>query len=92
MEFLDESARPAALSISGVEERWYHKTGVIVLTFLAIPPLAIPMVWLHPKLRVTWKVGITLLIGVLCWGTYWTSMLLLVQLEALKKMLEDLQI
>lgn len=42
---------------------WYTRTGVIVLCFLMVGPLALPLVWIHPgySLRKKWIItGIAL--------------------------------
>jgi len=91
MEFLDGTARTASVGAPEIEERWYNKTGIIILAFLIIPPLALPLIWVHPKLRMEWKVVVTILIGLICWGMYWASVALLEQLEMAKTLLNEMQ-
>lgn len=93
MEFLDPSKRPVAVGVAakgGVP--WYCSTGFIILTFLTVPPFALPSVWLHPKLHVAWKVVITLLIGLLCWGMYLTFVALVQTLDEATKMMDGMQL
>ncbi|MFY8215157.1 MAG: zinc ribbon domain-containing protein [Chthoniobacterales bacterium] len=91
MEFLDGSVRSVSAAAPGIAERWYNRTGVIILTFLIMPPLALPLIWIHPKLPVVWKVVTTIMIGLICLGMYWTSVVLMDQLEAVKHMLNEMQ-
>lgn len=71
MEFLD---KPENLPLYRLSERpesktsWYFKPSFIVLMFLILPPLALPSVWMHPKLHLIWKLLITLLMVGVCWG------------------------
>jgi uncharacterized membrane protein YvbJ len=38
---------------------WYYKNAAIVTAFLVVGPLALPLVWLHPRLDLTKKIIIT---------------------------------
>jgi hypothetical protein len=29
--------------------KWYFSTSTIVIAFIAVGPLALPLIWLHPK-------------------------------------------
>ncbi|MEI8036983.1 MAG: zinc ribbon domain-containing protein [Verrucomicrobiota bacterium] len=73
LEFLDESRRvmPPALPASADQALpWYFKTSFIVLMFLSVPPLALPSVWWHPKLQVTWKLVLTAAVIGFCWISF----------------------
>jgi len=52
MEFLDESKRPAVAMAAPVAVAdgvpWYCRPGLLILTFVTVPPFAIPLVWLQP--------------------------------------------
>lgn len=91
MEFLDESKRPMPPmppmlpASSGVP--WYSGPGVIILTLLTVPPFALPLIWLHPKLPLVWKIVITVIIGLLCWGIYRTFLMFVQQFDEATKML-----
>jgi hypothetical protein len=70
-EFLDGLCRPRAL-VSGkpgpVQKLpWYFGTVSMVLSLLTVGPLALPLVWIHPKLPVVWKVFISVAVVVLTW-------------------------
>lgn len=91
-EFLDESRRPPAFVPLENSLPWYYKTSFIVLTFVTLPPVALPLVWLHPKLHLVWKMVITLAIGAVCWGTYIAFKSFVSQFDEATKMLNDLKI
>jgi uncharacterized membrane protein YvbJ len=93
MEFLDDSKRPRAVAATaqpGDGVPWYCKTSFIILTFVMMPPLAIPPIWLHPKLNLAWKVVITIAIGFLCWGMFRTFQSFVHQFDEATKMLDDM--
>ncbi len=93
MEFLDPSMRPMAAVVaakSGVP--WYCSPGSIILTLLTAPPFALPLVWLHPKMHVAWKIVITVLIALLCWGIYRTFVAFVQQFDEATKMLNGMQL
>lgn len=72
-EFLDPAQRPLPPALPASQGNvlpFYFRTSFIVLTFLMVPPFALPSVWLHPKLHLMWKIVITIGIGLVCWGTY----------------------
>lgn len=85
MEFLDPSRRPMAAVDDAIA--WYCKPGVIILTLLTVPPFALPLIWLHPKLHVAWKIVITILIALICWGVYRTFVAFVRQFDEATKML-----
>ena len=93
MEFLDESKRPVAFGTSappGDGVPWYCKTSFIILTFVTVPPLALPSIWLHPKLHLVWKIVITVAIGLICWGIYRTFVGFVQQFDEATKMLDEM--
>lgn len=94
MEFLDESKRPygsgvMAAATDGVP--WYCKTSSIILTFVMVPPLALPLIWLHPKLGLLWKIVLTVATGLLCWGMYRTFVEFIHQFDEATKMFEEMK-
>ena len=93
-EFLDESKRPrppALPAAQGDPLPFYFRTPFIVLTFLTIPPFALPSVWLHPKLHLMWKIGITLLIVAVCWVSYVTIVKFIHQFDEMTKELNGIR-
>ena len=72
-EFLDESKRPVPPALPATEEDalpFYLRTSFVVLTFLMLPPLALPLIWLLPKLQLAWKIALSVLVLFLCWSAY----------------------
>jgi hypothetical protein len=72
-EFLDPSQRPLPPALPGRGGRalpFYFGTTFIVLMILSVPPLALPSIWLHPKLNLVWKIVVTLVILGMTWATY----------------------
>jgi len=95
MEYLDPSKRPVAVMpppVPGSDEPWYCKTAVIVMVFLTVPPFALPLVWLHPKLNLVWKMVISLLIGLVCWWMYRASVVLMQKFDEAMQILESMRI
>jgi hypothetical protein len=93
-EFLDPSRRPmppALPATAGNALPWYFKTSFIVLMFLSVPPLALPSVWLHPRMHVVWKIVITLAVVGVCWGTYLTFRAFVSQLDEASEMMRTLK-
>jgi hypothetical protein len=92
MEFLDESLRMEKMttrkSTSGLP--WYCNTGFIIITFVTIPPFALPLIWLHPKLHIIWKLIITAIILLFCWITYQAIVAFAKQFEEATKMLNQM--
>ena len=70
-EFLDGLCRPRPLVSVKPEKAdklpWYFGTASVVASLLTVGPLALPLVWFHPKLPVVWKVVITVGVLVLTW-------------------------
>jgi|WetSurMetagenome_2_1015567.scaffolds.fasta_scaffold166895_2 hypothetical protein len=58
-EFLDGSSRPA-LKPSG--KKWYYNTTSVVIALLCIGPLALPVVWWHPRYKIITKAIITVIV------------------------------
>jgi hypothetical protein len=63
-EFLDGARRPDAGTPA---TPWYFRTTFIVLAVCCVGPLALPLVWGHPRLSRTAKLGLTLAILLLTW-------------------------
>lgn len=70
-EFLDPSRQPRF-----AEEKlpWYFKKSFMIIALLSVGPLALPMIWWHPQLSRTWKIGLTIVILVLSWFLYQATM------------------
>ena len=85
-EFLN-GAKPPALP--GTVLPWYFQTWALVVGIGSVGPLALPLVWWHPRLKLPWKIGITVLTAVLTWATYLTLAAAMSMLEEMQKTLEN---
>ena len=47
-----------------VKTKWYFKTSFLVTAFLFVGPLALPLVWIHPKYTLTRKIILTVIVVV----------------------------
>lgn len=88
-EFLDLAMRPTP---SSPPLPFYFKTSFIIMTFLTVPPFALPSVWLHPRLSLIWKLVITTAIAGLCWVSYVSILAFIHQFDELSKMMNGMQI
>lgn len=86
-EFLNRSAVPRA-----AKELlpWYFRTSSIIVAFCTVGPLALPMIWWHPKLALTWKIGITIAILAVSWVLFQATMASVRIISEYYKMLEGL--
>ncbi len=66
---------------------WYFKSSFITIMFFAIGPLALPLLWWHPKISRTWKIGLTIVISVLSWYLFQGMMQSLNTLDEYYKLL-----
>lgn len=62
------------------------RTWAIVVALGSVGPLALPMIWWHPRMRTTWKIVISLVVILLTWYMYQFT------LEVFKKLSEFQQI
>ena len=67
-EFLDGS-RPPPVPVPA-KLPWHLRTSVIVIALLSVGPLALPLVWMHPKLSLIWKIAISLICIAATWYLY----------------------
>lgn len=86
-EFLDASRKPP-----GAEEKlpWYFRTSFIVLVFLALGPLALPLIWWRPGLSAAWKIGLTAAILVISWALYQAAVVSFQSISEYYQLLESL--
>jgi hypothetical protein len=89
-EFMDESMRPVAPGKAQEALPFYLRTSFIVLLVLVFPPLALPSIWLQPRLKLVWKVVLTVVIGAFCWMSYLAYQGLMQQLNGASEIMRDL--
>ena len=70
-EFLDGTTR-----LPAVKEKlpWLFRTSTIVIAVCCVGPLALPLIWWRPKLRIVWKIVWTVVVFVLSWVLYQTTL------------------
>jgi len=69
---------------------WYFRTPFIVLALCSVGPLALPLIWWRPQTSLAWKIGLTLIIGLLSWVMYLLTMESLRVLQEYYQLLETL--
>jgi len=84
-EFLDGLGASRAVARKGP---WYFGVTAIVLSLLTVGPLALPLVWMHPGLKLPWKLLITAVVLAATWGAYQAMAELVRNLNEMTKMLE----
>lgn len=69
-EFLDGSGPPPLPRLKPEEPKlpWYFSTTVVVIALLSVGPLALPMVWWHPRLKLWAKIAISIVTIAITWG------------------------
>ena len=69
-EFLDGSSRKEELP-------WYFSLKTVVVALLCVGPLALPLIWLHPKYKPVIKIIVTIVVIVITvWCYYYMKDLL----------------
>ena len=69
--------------------KWYFKTPFVVIAVGAVGPLALPLIWFHPRLTRKHKVLITIAVLIL---TYLTLLLLKDTLRLVNQLLETMKV
>ncbi len=75
-EFLDKPPQAPP------REAWYFRTSTIILAFVAVGPLALPLVWFHPRYTPRTKIIVTVIVFVL------TYMTVVMSIKAVKSLSE----
>jgi len=86
-EFLDGS-RPQRRAEDTMP--WYFRPSTIVIAILCVGPLALPLLWWRPKTSPAWKIGITVVVLVLSWILFQSTMASIRMLKDYYQMLEGL--
>jgi len=58
-EFLDGSGRQVA---KPRPKKWYFATGTVVLALLCLGPMALPLVWMNPRYKISTKAIVTVIV------------------------------
>jgi uncharacterized membrane protein YvbJ len=58
-EFLDGTARHIS---KPRPKKWYFSTGTVVLALLGLGPMALPLVWINPRYKISTRVIITVIV------------------------------
>lgn len=90
-EFLDGRPSPVAATPPPLAPSlpWYFSTTFMILTFVTLPPVVLPLVWIHPKLHWIGKITITLVVIGICWIMFRAISLFLNQFEEATRMLNE---
>ena len=63
----------------GSKEKWYCRTGMLIIAFLCVGPFALPLVWINPKFSQAKKIVVSIIMLAV------TALMLLFSLDALSK-------
>jgi hypothetical protein len=67
-EFLEKPSKPLA--------KWYFSTPFVVIALLFIGPLALSLVWFHPRYKVITKAVVTIVVIVVTLLLGWVAILI----------------
>jgi hypothetical protein len=86
-EFLDASKSPRF-----VEEKipWYFRKTFIIIAVGCVGPLALPLIWWHPKTTRAWKIGLTIGIVVLSWILFQATIESIYKFKEYYKLIQEL--
>jgi hypothetical protein len=70
-EFLDGSR---GRNMAEEKMQWYFGKAFIIIAFCCVGPLALPLIWWHPKMTPAWKIGITIGTIILSWFLFQATM------------------
>jgi hypothetical protein len=84
-EFLEGFKRPD----NAHEEKlpWYFRTAYIIIALCCVGPLALPLIWWHPRTKPIIKIALTIIILVLSWMAYEAVMVYIRTMDEYYKML-----
>ena len=86
-EFLDAAAAPCRTE--GMLP-WYFRQAFIIFAVCSIGPLALPLIWWRPQTSPAWKIGLTIVILILSWLLFLSTMESIRTIKEYYKLLEDL--
>jgi hypothetical protein len=74
----------------GEDVPWYFRKSFIVIAVLCVGPLALPLIWWRPQTTLVWKIGLTIIIVVLSWLLFKTTMESIRTLKEYYKLIEGM--
>jgi hypothetical protein len=86
-EFLETYNHPR---VAEEKIQWYFQKSFIIIALCCVGPLALPLIWWHPKMTRAWKIGLTIGILVLSWFLLQATMESIRTLKEYYKLLEEL--
>ena len=63
------------------KQKWYLKTSMLVLAFLAVGPLALLLVWINPRFSIKTKMIVSAIVAVLTW---WMAVVLVDSIKSVQ--------
>ncbi|WP_027358948.1 zinc ribbon domain-containing protein [Desulforegula conservatrix] len=70
-EFLDA---PLSGRVPEGTMKWYFKKPFIIFAVCSVGPLALPLIWWRPETSKAWKAGLSIIILVLSWILFQSTM------------------
>jgi len=86
-EFLDKSDPP---SLAEKKIHWYFRKSFIVIAVCCVGPLALPLIWWRPQTTWAWKIVLTIVILVLSWLLFQTTLKSLETFKEYYRLMETL--
>jgi hypothetical protein len=86
-EFLNQAVNPRDPEKKG---SWYFRKSFIVFALCSVGPLALPLIWWRPQTSLVWKLGLTVIVGLLSWVLYQATVESIHTLREYYQLLESL--
>ena len=86
-EFIDGSI-PAC--VAGKKIKWYFRKSFVIFALFSVGPLALPLIWWRPETKISWKIGLTIVILALSWMLFQATMESIGTLKEYYKLIEGL--
>jgi len=86
-EFLDGATPPR-----GAEGKmpWYFRKAFIIFAVCSVGPLALPLIWWRPQTSPVWKIGLTMVILLLSWLLFLSTIESIRTIKEYYKLLDSL--
>ena len=69
---------------------WYFHKSFIIFAVCSIGPLALPLIWWRPQTSLAWKIGLTMVILLLSWLLFLSTMESIRTIKEYYKLLDNL--